>query len=671
VAFAMTATSPPARADVVDDVIDQVVSPFLDAGAGEVAGDALTAPADWAALFEHYVYTPIHTGVEDWIHSSIGQQVDGFINEVAGRLLIGDGTPGMLDHPDGGDGGLLFGDGGAGYDSTQAGVAGGDGGAAGMFGTGGAGGDGGDGAAGGDGGDGGWLMGIGGDGGDGGDGVDPDGLPALGGAGGNAGVFGSHGAVGHPATLPGLTPGDASGITTTGNWLTDSDGRVVILHGLNEMYKIPPYTPIAGGFSDDDAAFLAAHGFNVVRLNIIWAGVEPQPGVINDAYLASVKQTVDTLADHGVTTVLSMGQDLYSGTFGGDGAPEWATETGGLPNPDLGFPANYFLNPAELNAWSAFFANAQAPDGVGLENHYAQMWEHVANYFKDTPDVAGFEIMNEAWPGFSWPLIPLGSPAFGMQELTPFFNQVDSAIRAVDPTTPVIIEPNLLFEEGVSPISLGTVNDPHTVFAFEAYCTQSQFLGISLGCPTFDDAIMDRAEAYAKAHDIPTFMTEFGSTDDFTGIGDMMQAADQHRLGWTEWAYTGLHDITTTASNANAEALVYNPLLPPVGDNVDTADLATLAEPYPQLIAGTPNSWSFDSDTSTFQLGYSTEKVGGDGSFGTGAQTTISVPTIEYPNGYQVSVTGGHVVSTADAPELVIASDGDDAHTVNVTVIPR
>jgi endoglycosylceramidase len=112
---------------------------------------------------------------------------------------------------------------------------------------------------------------------------------------------------------------------------------------------------------------------------------------------------------------------------------------------------------------------------------------------------------------------------------------------------------------------------------------------------------------------------------------------------------------------------VYNPELPPVGANVNTANLATLAEPYPQVISGTPNSWSFDNGT--FQFSYSTDKVDGLGSFPTGSQTTISVPSVEFPNGYQVSVTGGEVVSAPNAPELVIASDAG-ANTVNVVVSP-
>ena len=91
----------------------------------------------------------------------------------------------------------------------------------------------------------------------------------------------------------------------------------------------------------------------------------------------------------------------------------------------------------------------------------------------------------------------------------------------------------------------------------------------------------------------------------------------------------------------------------------------SLAEPYPQEISGTPDSHSFDNGT--FQFSYSTEEADGLGSFPAGSQTTISVPAVEFPNGYTVAVTGGEVISAPNAPELVIASD-NGASTVSVVV---
>ena len=109
------------------------------------------------------------------------------VQDILGRPLVGNGTAGTATNPNGGAGGLLYGNGGTGYSETNnPGTAGGNGGAAGVIGNGGAGGAGGAGAAGGDGGAGGTLLGNGGTGGHGGAG-------GTGGAGGSASLIGSGG----------------------------------------------------------------------------------------------------------------------------------------------------------------------------------------------------------------------------------------------------------------------------------------------------------------------------------------------------------------------------------------------------------------------------------------------------------------------------------------------
>ncbi len=726
------AGAPAAHADEFDLIIDPIInalsgsvagiadaSPALDSLAGVdpnvalsgldlggLSDSALTAASETPATATT-LDTLLHSLEQDWITSSFGTSVDQSINSLwqdfgGSGLLVGNGAPGVpdstLDAANGGAGGLLFGDGGdgatdaagqggaggaaglfgdggiggPGADSTAAGAPGGDGGPGGTGGTligdgggGGNGGDGGAGGAGGNGGDGGSstsLFGSGGDGGNGGDGSNPAGLAALGGAGGHGGPFGNHGAVGDYGAVTGGAPGGSAPIETTGSWLTNSDGQVVILHGLNEVYKVAPFEPSADGFGDDDAAFLAANGFNAVRLGVIWSALEPAPGVFDDAYLASIAQTVQTLAHHGIVSILDLHQDAYSSVFGGEGAPAWAVQDGGLPNPQLPFPFNEFFNPAENHAWDAFWSNSEAPNGVGLEDNYAQMLEHVSHYFNGNPDVAGFEIMNEPSPGSQ--ILPglFGSTFFDTQQLTPFYDQAASAIRAVDPSTPIFFEPDNDANFGV-PTSLGTVDATNTVFSFHAYCELP--LG-SLGCFPSSE-IVDNAATYASAHGIPAFMTEFGATSDQQQISDPLQGADQHIFGWTEWAYSGQGDITTTASPPSSESLVYDPGQPPVGANVNTANLATLAEPYPQVVSGTPSTWSFDNGS--FQFSYATEKADGLTSFPAGSQTTIAVPAGDFPHGYQVSVTGGDVVSPPNAPELVIASN-PGADTVSVVVSP-
>jgi endoglycosylceramidase len=621
-------------------------------------------------LFQQVVYTPAHTVLEDWIDSGLGQQVDGLINMLAGSYVIGNGTAGTAANRTGGAAGWLFGDGGGGWDSIQAGVAGGDGGTGGMLGNCGAGGAGGAGAPGGAGGAGGLMMGIGGTGGAGGEGT-AGGAGGAGGAGsglvfgvggngGDAGFLGSHGAVGEFGTGAALQDSNGSllPVSTTGTWMTNGDGQVVLMHELNEVHKEAPFEPSASGFGNDDAAFLAANGFNVVRLGVIWAGVEPQPGVFDTAYIDSIQQTVQTLANHGIYTILDFHQDEYSSAYGGEGAPAWAAQSGGLPNIEAPFPIGEFVDPAETHAWDAFWSNAQAPNQLGLEDDYSQMLETVAGDFNGNTDVVGYENMNEPYPGSQAVPTLLGSPFFDTEELTPFYNQAASAIRAVDPSTTIFYEPNVISDFGVAPTKLGTVDTSNTVFSYHNYIPNY------VPIPIVEDLVVDEAQAYTEATGIPSFMTEFGATNSQSSLTASIQPADQDLMSWTEWAYCGQGDITI-AGNTNAESLVYNPGLPPTGDNVNTTNLTTLAEPYPQAISGTPNSFSFTNGT--FAFNYSTEKADGSGSFPAGAQTDISVPTVEFPNGYQASITGGPVVSASNAPVLVIASD-DGATTVNVVV---
>ncbi|MGV0519620.1 PE family protein, partial [Mycobacterium kansasii] len=128
---------------------------------------ALTAGAGAYAHAEAANASPLQT---------LEQDVFGAINAptqaLLGRPLIGDGAAGTATNPNGQDGGLLFGNGGAGYSQPAgSGLAGGNGGSAGLIGNGGIGGAGGAGAAGGAGGHGGWLTGNGGNGGVGGNAV--------------------------------------------------------------------------------------------------------------------------------------------------------------------------------------------------------------------------------------------------------------------------------------------------------------------------------------------------------------------------------------------------------------------------------------------------------------------------------------------------------------------
>ena len=180
-----------------------------------------------------------------------------------------------------------------------------------------------------------------------------------------------------------------------GRWIIDASGRVVVIHGINMVYKLPPYYPAAAGFGNNDAAFLARIGFNAVRVGVIWKAVEPRPGVYDQSYLNRIAGTVTTLAHHGIVSLLDFHQDMLNQRFQGEGIPDWAVQDGGLLNPKLGFPGNYLSNPALQHALDAFWSDAPGPGGIGLQARFTGAWEHVAARFKHTRSVLGYEIFNE------------------------------------------------------------------------------------------------------------------------------------------------------------------------------------------------------------------------------------------------------------------------------------
>ncbi len=444
-----------------------------------------------------------------------------------------------------------------------------------------------------------------------------------------------------------------------GRWITDARGRVVIVHGMNMVYKIAPYYPAAAGFGDDDAAFLARMGFNAVRVGVIWKAVEPEPGVFDDAYLNHIATTVRTLARHGIVSLLDFHQDMYNELFQGEGAPDWAVEDDGLPPvPKTGFPGNYLDMPALEHAYDHFWDNSPGPGGIGLQDRYAAAWRHVARRFRGDRSVLGYELFNEPWPGTGYAacLTPSGCPAFDAT-LTAFNRKVDAAIRSVDHRTLVWYEPNVLFDFG-APTNVGGLDDPHAGFSWHDYC-----LGSS--CTTYGQVMANAAHHVAQTHEA-TMMTEFGATNDASVLQAVVRLADQNMVPWIEWAYCGCSDPTTSGPG-DEQAIVRNPEKPPRGSNVVMPTLRALVEPYPQLISGTPQSWGFDPSSRMFTFRFTTARATGHGKFKAGTVTVVSTPALVYSGRYGVRVTGGAIVSKRGAPVLLVASC-PRARTITVTV---
>jgi endoglycosylceramidase len=475
--------------------------------------------------------------------------------------------------------------------------------------------------------------------------------------------------------------GPTAPLSHSGRWITDAKGRVAILHGVNMVTKVPPYAPAAQGFGDDDAAFLQRNGFNTVRLGLIYKGVEPSPGSYDDGYLNSIAATEANLASHGVFSLLDFHQDMYNERFQGEGWPDWAVQDDGLPNPMLGFPNNYFSSPALIRAFDHFWANDPGPGGVGLQDRYAAAWGHVASRFATAKHTVGFDLLNEPWPGSPWAtcLTLNGCPAFDTGTMGPFYRRVFDRIRAVEGQQLIWYEPNVLFNFSAD-TNIPALGDRAAGFSFHFYCTP----GLAAppynlaSCNEQNDHVLANADKRAQSSGDALMLSEFGATDDLTTIRANVKAADRHMDSWQYWHYCECQDPTTTGTGT--QAIVIDPAQPPVGANVKQTKLDVLAEPYPQVVAGTPTSYSFDDATGRFTLAYSTKGPTGK-NFARRAkhkrkrskskfrQTQIFLGQDHYPAGYSVSVTGGGIASKRKASLLrVIACPG--RRNVSVTVFP-
>jgi endoglycosylceramidase len=463
-----------------------------------------------------------------------------------------------------------------------------------------------------------------------------------------------------------------------GPYLTDSSGRVVFLHGVNAVYKRAPYELYADpgkpwSFTRADAARMASLGFNVVRLGIIWQGIEPgtlgpnspevcTPGTPGDphqwnarvasAYLARVARTVDLLGQFHIYTLLDMHEDVYSSEFGGEGAPPWAVCTGTEPIKILpGRWSNTYNDPGLITAVHNFWTN----DVVGdLQGEYIRSWKAVATAFSDNPWVVGFDPINEP---FTKTLQP-GTPevAFRLECLytgtsDPGRSIIDGSVLncpSDDPAVGLIdtmrlVAPDKLVFYDYCGLRSGVTGNPTDLNA----CAAQEL-------HTMQHRSEERPDiATVKQPEGPAwFMSEFGATTSEPLMQRLTDIADELQLGWTYWQWKYYDDPT----GSSAEGLVQpDGTLSPTGN--------ALSRAYPQAVAGTPISYSYDPDRTEFHLLYvPDERIN--------APAVIFVPTAHaYAQGYQVQVVGGQVESAHGADHLVVGADPGSS-LVSVTVLP-
>ncbi len=450
-------------------------------------------------------------------------------------------------------------------------------------------------------------------------------------------------------------------------FITDEQGRVLILHGVNFMgsAKTPPFLPTV---EFETAEIIPrAWGFNHVRYLIIWEGVEPEPGVYDEAYLDAVEAWVDHFHDLGVLVYLDMHQDLWARRYGGDGAPEWAIRHDEQP---FAAQPQWFLNyfqPAVQRCFDNFWAYDQGLH-ADLQDRYAAMWAHVAERFRDHPGVIGYDLMNEPHPGTDLDARellgtshPEGShPRFDQEEFHPFYERLIAAIRAVDADTWIFIEPRYGAPGNGAPSYLPPLADPRPgaarlTYAPHLYSVKTE--GAQRYDPETDSAIGDWAReriSELEAQPMPLVIGEWGlgaSWVNAEGFSvEVVELADSMLAGWSYWVF----DLGDWGFLQGDWAD------PQESENVDW-----VIRVYPRRIAGVPTAFSYDRGTRRFRLEFEHRP-------GITGPTEIYVPAARFfPEGWDLKVSDpeGSWSSEWDAErELLFVSTppSEGAHVIEL-----
>jgi endoglycosylceramidase len=506
-----------------------------------------------------------------------------------------------------------------------------------------------------------------------------------------------------------------------GPYLTDARGRTLELHGVNLVAKCgggavdttvagtPCVGPAQGPqlayvlspdaqdpgrrFTADDARTLARLGFNLVRLGIIWEGLEPGPaGVgINDphycgahragtpfpklargidpydpatvgAYLRRTDRIVGLLAQAGVRVIVDMHSDAYGSAFfnthgetpwNGEGAAPWATCPGSAKfRPTPGWGDFYKLRPIQ-EAMHHFFANDVRGD---LQGQYARVWQAVARHYRGNPNVLGYEVYNEPNDylvkqfdeelqcDYGGPVNEPKSCAASHADALP--HGLIGAIQSADPS-------HVVFYEASGDTVFGA---PETIGITEPL----RFPRLALAFHTYGNVPAQLVETAAERSSTRTdqkggpawILDEFGANNNDAASAATVDHAGADNLSWAFWAGMQLNDPTGGQA--------YEGLLDQTTRQPYPNQARAMSVPYPWATAGTPGAQSFYRRTQTYRYRYTVDHR-------VHAPTLIEVPAYTYPLGYTVHVIGARVASTAGAALLVLDAKRA-ARTVSVTV---
>lgn len=437
-------------------------------------------------------------------------------------------------------------------------------------------------------------------------------------------------------------------ISVCDNRFIDSEGRHIILSGINLVFKGEQKEGgmnYYGPWSEKDFAQFHDWGFNVIRLGIIWDALEPEPGIYNETYLDWIGSLLDWCEKYKIYAFLDMHQDLYSVLYS-DGAPAWATLTDDKPHVGTELWSDaYLFSEAVQRAFDHFWANDPAPDGVGLQDHFADTWRHVAKRFSKHPALLGYDFLNEPFPGSAGPEIFFalmaaladklsaldGQPIqiedmiaafsnpedklkilglledktfyqdlaksveplvahFDQQVLDPFYQKLTARVRTVDPQSIIFRENSYFSNIGIECLGGPILDpsgekDPLQAFSPHGYDLVVDTEAIVLASHNRVDVIFDAHRRTQERLGVPVLVGEWGAhghyAEGLEHIEHLLHLFDQYLWSHTYWCYDSHFDQA------------------PV--------LKVLKRPYPRAVCGLLLKYEFNRKDNLFSMTWNEE----------------------------------------------------------------
>jgi endoglucanase len=312
-------------------------------------------------------------------------------------------------------------------------------------------------------------------------------------------------------------------LQTDGRFIVDADGNTVLLRGFGlggwlvqegYMWNIHGFVgspsnieskiiDLVGTDNSDafyqayyenyiteaDVAFIAANGFNVLRVPFHYKFFSPAPGEYVLDGFNLINQLLEWCAEYGVYLIL----DMHCAP-GGQNTNDFSDGDG---------------NVAGLWTQQSYREWATA------------VWGYIADYYADEEWIAGYDLLNE----------PVLSGGFTSTQLRQFYIQMTNTIRDVDTNHIIFIEGNWY---GNDFTNLTPPYDDNMAYSFHHY----------IG-PSHQTSWLGQYTSMSQTYNIPLWVGEFGENSNHWAH-KKIQLFENNDVNWTLWNYK--HNGSVTAA---------------------------------------------------------------------------------------------------------------------------